>query len=1361
MRMRKEDRFMGENSARSKMSGQGDVSTTVPEEKKRDEISGFIKKDSKRAYVIAALERMKPEDICALFIIGFETSDLENVPIGGRILENASRGIGRTLSSLFRATDVISQSGENEFCVFISGNLTEESVAEKAELICERLRLSPEIGPETAMSLAVGVYMASGVGLDWDKLYGKARGALIKARQMGSGHYLIVTDLDGKQNQMKKAMPRTAGTLPVSTLLQYVDGGICLLEIGPQIQLIYASPGFYRMVGIREEDHSLPCLLSSIGIHPKYETEYEEQLRKKAKEGGTLRVSQRISGDGTHWVWRHIRAVRMEYPYSRYPVMLELSTNISEHVEKDRQIRESNERLRVAFGQTSNVLWEVDIQTKVFRIYDINGEFRGIETEVSDFPESFIKNGIVHPDSVEHFRTFAAGILNGNRAGTGNFIMRSRMDYYEWSSLSYHMVCDREGTPVKAIGIQEKLPDISGIYDAAFTRRPLPEALRHYVLVRFRVNMTKDFIEDLWVSGLNRTAWTWNKTYSRIMSGDRIRFFTKSDERAFRKRFSRECLMQMFERGERWSSREYRKVTPAGEIRWMKDIVNLQQDTKTGDVYLFTCFCDVQQQHMWEKTLNGSVIRWHQTGLYDGATIRRLGEAFMKDNGHTCALALIKIGGGQKDGPEKAKTADWIATAFGFALGIDCMVGRLQDDVLLCLFPDGGSSFDVKRRLEDAFAYIRISMSDIPAMDRYRFVAGVAMGETQEADYEYMLRSASYVCDLWDKSSMDSVIFSTDVEDIMWLQLQDDSADSIAADEEMGDTLTAEEQKVALASVTSMLSANSIESSLSSVLRHIGRYYKADRTYILSLANDNREVTMLYEWVSEGKHSIRHIMFGVKIQKIPLLTRCLKESRPLLTKTTGKGYGAMKPNVPWHFIVLPLKDHYSIKGFLCVENPHEHTEEIRLLQMLIPHMLKENSRFHIWPDEMPTVNTTMLNHMPNLRSYKDVIYTMDSDNYSSMGAVVVDVPGISEINANLGFDYGQEILLYIVETLKNIFGKGFIFRTWDAEFAVLFPNTIMEVFMGRCIRLRTVLQRIYPKKMRIGYTWSDGNFSAKKLVEEARTIMQCETIADLSLNGKSDSRLLAKDTDLGARKYVVYYQPKVDMRDGSLIGAEALVRGVDHAGNIIPPGQFIEKMEKSGDIRELDFFVLDRVLDQLSQWQAQGFSQMHVSVNISRKTLFNPTTLASILAIQSRYPEVSADQIHLEITETAWDVENSTLSSVVDKFKNCGIGFELDDFGSRYANVSMFTNIKFKTIKLDRSLVDELADNEISKMLVRDIAGICRKFGMDCIAEGVENEDQVNGLLEAGCIYGQGFYYDRPMTPQRFEAEYLRNTKGR
>ena len=177
--------------------------------------------------------------------------------------------------------------------------------------------------------------------------------------------------------------------------------------------------------------------------------------------------------------------------------------------------------------------------------------------------------------------------------------------------------------------------------------------------------------------------------------------------------------------------------------------------------------------------------------------------------------------------------------------------------------------------------------------------------------------------------------------------------------------------------------------------------------------------------------------------------------------------------------------------------------------------------------------------------------------------------------------------------------------------------------------------------------------------------------------------------------------------------------------------------------------------------RAEGLGVVPVAVNLSRVTLRSPSLPASILAIQSRYPEVSADQIHLEITETAWDVENSTLSSVVDKFKNCGIGFELDDFGSRYANVSMFTNIKFKTIKLDRSLVDELADNEISKMLVRDIAGICRKFGMDCIAEGVENEDQVNGLLEAGCIYGQGFYYDRPMTPQRFEAEYLRNTKGR
>lgn len=227
------------------------------------------------------------------------------------------------------------------------------------------------------------------------------------------------------------------------------------------------------------------------------------------------------------------------------------------------------------------------------------------------------------------------------------------------------------------------------------------------------------------------------------------------------------------------------------------------------------------------------------------------------------------------------------------------------------------------------------------------------------------------------------------------------------------------------------------------------------------------------------------------------------------------------------------------------------------------------------------------------------------------------------------------------------------------------------------------------------------------------------------------------------------------MRDGSLAGAEALARGIDNEGNIITPAQFIEPLENDGSIRDLDLFMLDSVLRQLSEWQMKGMPLVKVSINISRITLFNPTILASVLAIQSRYPNIPPDQIELEITETGGDMEKATLACIVDNFRECGLKFELDDFGTGYANMTVFSNIKFETIKLDRTLVDDLPGNEISSVLVENITKICENFGMQCVAEGVETRQQEAALLRAGCIYGQGFYYAKHLPPDEFEQRYL------
>ena len=269
---------------------------------------------------------------------------------------------------------------------------------------------------------------------------------------------------------------------------------------------------------------------------------------------------------------------------------------------------------------------------------------------------------------------------------------------------------------------------------------------------------------------------------------------------------------------------------------------------------------------------------------------------------------------------------------------------------------------------------------------------------------------------------------------------------------------------------------------------------------------------------------------------------------------------------------------------------------------------------------------------------------------------------------------------------------------------------------------------------------------------------QAVTVEVQTLVTDTEDYLTVQDAVQDGR-FTVYYQPKVDMRTGELFGAEALVRGIGEDGTVIPPSQFIEYLEEAGVIRELDLFVLARSLAQMEQWRAAGLGIVPVAVNLSRTTIVHPTTLASILAIQSRYPKIPASALELEITERGSGIDASEFQTIVKRFHACGLRLSLDDFGSQYANLPLFTNVKFDTVKIDRSLIADVVTNPIGQTLVQDIVQICRTHHMNCVAEGVENQEQLDTLLNMGCPYAQGYYYDRPLPAQVFEEKYLRGKK--
>lgn len=922
--------------------------------------------------------------------------------------------------------------------------------------------------------------------------------------------------------------------------------------------------------------------------------------------------THRISPDGKAWFWWQIRASRIEYNNPN-PVMLVTTTDVSPFKENETQLLESNERLRSAFEQTTQGMWEVDLQSRIFTLYHYSKSPQVTAPPQGKFPDFLIENGWIHPSSVKHFREFARELLEGRIQGYGNFIIQFQdTGCYSWASLSYQRLEDDAGA-ARAVGIIEKPPQtMQGPRETILTEHALPDAMTPYLVGVLHGNLSRNSVEKYWMEG--RHAGRGTISCAQALEQGRKKMFSEDDRRSLSTYFDAAQLLALFARGERICSMDYRRVDGSGSIGWVNCRMNLAQDSLTRDIHLYLWLLRADARHRYEQELETPPVRDAETGLYDRATTRALVEARMNQGmAVPCAFALIQLEGLDRLEQTSPRQGSHPAAV----LGPRALVGQYTRQELLMFFPEIANQDEVKQMLEGAFAFVRTSLADVKGMDSLGFVAEVVAGDPAQAH--------------------EAAVFLT---------------------------------------------------------------------------------------------------------------------RNMASTTAGE------EGEPWRLAVLPLKNDQRMAGFLCIENPREHLEDAALAAMLVPHIAGEEKRFHPQGQEQEDSGEALLLSLPNLRSYTNAVCTLTSDAYSSMGAVCLDIPGLPSINGSLGFAYGREVLQYVSRALADLFGSTHLFRTWDAEFVTLCPNTTHEIFLGRCNRLRSVLECRYPKTVRVGYTWADGVFTGKELVNEARSIMRCERVPLQYRQDCAQGATLHSARDfIRPKRFTVYFQPKVNMTDGTVTGAEALVRGLDERGRLVSSGRFIPEMEEKGLIRDLDLYVLNRTLAQLDQWRRKGLASLPVSVNFSRFTLSDPALPASVLAIQSQYPLLEPCLVEVEITESAGNVESKSLSDAMDRFHQLGLQFALDDFGSQYANVALLTHVKFNCLKLDRTLISDLAGNRCSQMLVRDLVEICHTSGMRCVAEGVETQAQKEVLLQAGCIYGQGFLFDPPLSAEAFEKKYLHGTQ--
>lgn len=385
------------------------------------------------------------------------------------------------------------------------------------------------------------------------------------------------------------------------------------------------------------------------------------------------------------------------------------------------------------------------------------------------------------------------------------------------------------------------------------------------------------------------------------------------------------------------------------------------------------------------------------------------------------------------------------------------------------------------------------------------------------------------------------------------------------------------------------------------------------------------------------------------------------------------------------------------------------------------------------------------------------------------GGVYFNIKHFSSINDRFGRDCATNIMKQFIHGIQEkILYEECICRVGGDNFVVLFKKDNLNIIKNYLSGMPIT----FNDEETVTVTTTAGYYMIPEATESATDVM--DRISTAYQLAKSvykrpflfyDDEIMQHQTHVKEiemmfpsaienEEFKVFYQPKTQLNNYQLAGAEALCRWFRN-GKVISPGEFIPVLEGSKAICTLDFYMLDHVCRDIRRWLDEGREAVKVSVNLSRLHLGDEDLLESILRIIDKY-KVPHHFIEIELTETTTDVDYKELKKIVYGLREQDISTSVDDFGVGYSSLNLIREMPWNVLKIDKSFLptQEEENNDPSKVkMLRHIITMSQDLGLECIVEGVETAEQVKLLKDCKCYLAQGFYFDRPLPVKEFEQK--------
>ncbi|MGZ9740544.1 putative bifunctional diguanylate cyclase/phosphodiesterase [Pseudomonas sp. GNP012] len=395
-----------------------------------------------------------------------------------------------------------------------------------------------------------------------------------------------------------------------------------------------------------------------------------------------------------------------------------------------------------------------------------------------------------------------------------------------------------------------------------------------------------------------------------------------------------------------------------------------------------------------------------------------------------------------------------------------------------------------------------------------------------------------------------------------------------------------------------------------------------------------------------------------------------------------------------------------------------------------------------------------------------------------VAVLCVGLDDFKGINEQFSYQTGDQLLLALADRLRGHSGRlGALARLGGDQFALVQadieqPYEAAELAQSILDDLEAAFALDHQEirlRATIGITLfpEDGD-STEKLLQKAEQTM---TLAKTRSRNRYQFYIASVDTEMRRRRelekdlrdalvrnqFYLVYQPQISYRDNRVVGVEALIRWQHPEHGMVPPDLFIPLAEQNGTIIAIGEWVLDQACKQLREWHDQGFSELRMAVNLSTVQLHHaelPRVVNNLLQMYRLPPR----SLELEVTETGLMEDISTAAQHLLSLRRSGALIAIDDFGTGYSSLSYLKSLPLDKIKIDKSFVQDLLDDDDDATIVRAIIQLGKSLGMQVIAEGVETAEQEAYIISEGCHEGQGYHYSKPL-PARELGLYLKQAQ--